>query len=219
MSRKFHQNAPRWLGADLQIAQRQSGGSFSPLRTSWEAILCSYESWDRALQHPNSNKTQHTATSRQFSIFLSRGYDMCAHRRTVLLIHIQKYADTLGPKLMLTYPHGVTSILQSKIALPRPTALRIASATVALVRLHIFSWFFIFQDSEIHANFRSDALTWRFKTLKSRQKSKIANQKKRVLPHAKCLLDVADWKLGSRMDAPIFVLDSTCENHPNWRWF
>ena len=51
MSRKFHQNAPRWLGADLRIAQRQSGGSFSPLRTSWKVIVCAFESWDRARQH------------------------------------------------------------------------------------------------------------------------------------------------------------------------
>ena len=64
--------------------------------------------------------------------------------RTVLLIHIQKYADSLGPKLMLTYPHGSTSILPSKIALPRPTALRIASATFELVCPHIFLYFSCF---------------------------------------------------------------------------
>ena len=64
--------------------------------------------------------------------------------RTVLLIHIQKYADSLGPKLMLTYPHGSTSILPSKIALPRPTALRIASATFELVCLHTFRDFSFF---------------------------------------------------------------------------
>ena len=40
--------------------------------------------------------------------------------------------------------------------------------------------------------------------LKLRQKSKIADQKKRVLPKARCLGEVADRKLGSRMDAPIF---------------
>jgi len=51
MSRKFHQNAPRWLGADLQIAQRRSGGSFSPLRTSWKMMICALESWDCARQH------------------------------------------------------------------------------------------------------------------------------------------------------------------------
>ena len=97
------------------------------------------------------------------------------------------------------------------------TPVRIVSAMIDFVCVHYFrtpgdAWtnffsgfnFFIFQHSEIDAKMR---LTWckvRFKPWKSRQKSKIDHRTKRVLPHAIPFLVVADWKLGSRMDAPIF---------------
>ena len=65
MIRKFHQNAPRWLGADLRIAQKQAGCSFSPLRTTWKMIICALESWDCARQHSEDTEAYNKSNAVQ----------------------------------------------------------------------------------------------------------------------------------------------------------
>ena len=85
--------------------------------------------------------------------------------------------------------------------------VRIVSAMVELVCLHIFLDFLFFKTLNLMQKFVPTLLhacKVRFKALKLRQKSKIDHRTKRVLPNARCLLGVADPKLGSRMDAPIF---------------
>ena len=87
---------------------------------------------------------------------------------------------------------------------------------VELVCLHIFLDFFIFQHSEFDAKMRSNILTLMqgaFQTFEIASKIENCGSAKRVLPNARLLPGVADQKLGSRMDAPIFVFGSTCENH------
>ena len=87
--------------------------------------------------------------------------------------------------------------------------VRILSARVRLVCIQYFSTL-----RRARNNFlQPPTCRVRFKPLKLRQKSKIADQKKRVLPNARCLVDVAVRKLGSRMDAPIFDFGIASESH------
>ena len=157
---KIHPSAPRWLGAEPRTAQRHPRGSFSALRTSWGATLCSYESWDRALQHLNNSSARIKNSNRQIWSFLSRGTQTSAapHKASLTLI----YKTCEGWR-------GTVSDF-------RPT----------------------------HAN---------------GQKSKIDHRTKRVLPNASCLPRVADWKLGSRMDAPIFDFGRVLKFHWSWTGF
>ena len=112
--------------------------------------------WKLRSRSTTSQQQQDTTHSHQspiFKFFVARLRHVRASilraLRTVLLIHIQKYADSLGPKSVLTYPHGLASILRSKIAVLRPTTMHIASATVALVCPHIFRYFLCFNSLKL----------------------------------------------------------------------
>ena len=99
-----------------------------------------------------------------------------------------------------TRNHSPKFILHVWIWEPRSKLVRILSAMVQLVYIQYFSTL-----RRARNNFlQPPTCRVRFKALKLRQKSKIADKKKRVLPNARCLVDVAVRKLGSRMDALIF---------------
>ena len=65
--------------------------------------------------------------------------------------------------------------------------------------------FLIFQHPTVDVKMRSNTLEVRIKPLKWRPKIENCESPKRVLAKVSCLPSVPFWKLGSRMDAPIFV--------------
>ena len=68
----------KFIKKQQKIFQEPCRVHSSAVRTSCGTILCAFESWDRAPQHPHNNGARFAATDRSFWIFVPRGGDMRA---------------------------------------------------------------------------------------------------------------------------------------------
>ena len=65
----------KFIKKQQKIFQEPCRVHSSAVRTSCGTILCAFESWDRAPQHPHNNGARFATTERPFSSFVSRGGD------------------------------------------------------------------------------------------------------------------------------------------------
>ena len=213
---KIHpQNASKKYQISSNIIQKPCRVHSSAVRMSWETILCAFWSWDRAWQHPNI--FWHACQKHQSSIygFLPRR----ARRRR---------PDTRDTRIG-NAPQNPTSKPQSQVSNLHPCPgdrvpfnhyvhrvrdARISRNTVSKIFPRPLGRFLSppndfssFQHLKIVLQHWKNWLGVCFSTWKLRQKWKLLIEKNRQLPHTDCPAKCPFRKLGSRMDAPIFVFN------------
>ena len=66
------ENCLKWIRKQQNFIQKPYRVHSSAVRTSWKTILCAFESWDRAWQHPNIFRTRQKSIRLQIYGFVPR---------------------------------------------------------------------------------------------------------------------------------------------------